>query len=206
MTTPQEATALRKFAEAATPGPWIAAGPSYGASRPVRLNSVVQNQGDESLSIADDIDADEDATFIAAANPRSILDLLDTIDRLTADRDSWVQQASDRVADAARFIEERDGIAAARDTWQQQCKDRTDEGLVWWQQRNEANAERDACKMDAARLDWLCKNINIGSSAGGRDRWSIDLPDPGVELDTDKVFRAAIDEAIAKGANLCPSV
>jgi hypothetical protein len=33
-------------------------------------------------------------------------------DALTSDRDSWRQQCSDRVADAARFIDERDALRA----------------------------------------------------------------------------------------------
>lgn len=44
------------------------------------------------------------------------------IARLEADRDSWAQQASDRVADAAQLIEERDAmIAAAVQSERERC-------------------------------------------------------------------------------------
>jgi len=58
-------------------------------------------------------------------------------------------------------------------------------------------------RADAERYRWLRDNIEIGSSASGLDRWSIDLPDPGIKLDAGEVFDAAIDAAIdaARGAS-----
>lgn len=50
--------------------------------------------------------------------------------------------------------------------------------------------------VDAQRYRWLRGKVDIGPSAGGHDRWSIVLPDPGVELDAAKVFDAAIDAAM----------
>lgn len=123
--------------------------------------------------------------------------LADQLEAATADRDSWVQQASDRVADAVRFIEERDGIAAARDTWQQQCKERTDEGLVWWQQRNDAVAERDACKMDAARYQTLVDFCHIEYVP--EEPWQLVIWEPPTGEDWKAKLDAAIDAAIAKG-------
>ena len=49
------------------------------------------------------------------------------------------------------------------------------------------DAERYRCVRDLAR---------IRSSSGGYDHWTLDIPDPGIELDTYAVFDAAIDAAI----------
>ena len=75
-------TTLRQLAEAATPGPWIEAGPSFGAPLPVRLDSVVTDfeDGDENFTICDDVSESDNCAYIAAANPTAILALLDTID------------------------------------------------------------------------------------------------------------------------------
>mgnify|MGYP006935542425 CR=1 FL=1 len=62
-------------------------------------------------------------------------------------------------------------------------------------------SEVEALKVDAERYRWLRENINIGSGANGMDEWRIILPDPGIGLDTDKVFDAAIDAARKESAN-----
>ena len=53
-------------------------------------------------------------------------------------------------------------------------------------------------RKDAERWRHVRENIQIGSGAGGMDMWKIILPDPGIELEVNKVFTAAIDAAIAK--------
>lgn len=78
---------LKAAAEAATPGPWIAAGPSFVAPKPVHLNEVVTDYEEE-----DDGDSGEticqapsglnelcsaDMYYIGAANPAAILELLE---------------------------------------------------------------------------------------------------------------------------------
>ena len=44
------------------------------------------------------------------------------IDSLTADRNSWQKQASDRVDDAVRFAAERDALAKDAEIWRTQCE------------------------------------------------------------------------------------
>jgi len=68
-------TDLRKLAEAATPGPWIGNDESdYGLAR------VIGCEKQSFRLIADNCD-DEDARYIAAANPQAILELLDKLDK-----------------------------------------------------------------------------------------------------------------------------
>jgi Ead/Ea22-like protein len=76
-------TTLRQLAEAATPGPWIEAGPSFGAPLPVRLDSVVTDfeDEDENVTVCDDVVDPDDCAYIAAANPAAILALLDDLDQ-----------------------------------------------------------------------------------------------------------------------------
>lgn len=77
---------LRKLAMAATPGPWIAAGPSFGAALPKYCNEVlVDRAGDEddTYTIAQSVSGLDtepqttaDMAFIAAANPATVLRLI----------------------------------------------------------------------------------------------------------------------------------
>jgi hypothetical protein len=58
-------------------------------------------------------------------------------------------------------------------------------------------AEIKKLELDAKRFRWLCENIStIGQVEESYDRWCIDLQDPGIELETDKLFSAAIDKAM----------
>lgn len=76
---------LRTLAEAATPGPWIAAGPSYGKPLPEFYNCVVPDDGtDGPDDICSDTLTSEDALYIAACSPDVLLALLDALDRKDA--------------------------------------------------------------------------------------------------------------------------
>lgn len=71
-------TQLKQAAEAATPGPWMAAGPSFGDPMPRWLDSVVQDDGsgtDSPIDICRDAET-SDAEFIAACDPQTILKLI----------------------------------------------------------------------------------------------------------------------------------
>ena len=78
--------AIREAAEAATPGPWIEAGPSYGEPKPRFFDSVVTEQDEDGdwldicCSTSDNTDAD--MTHIATANPATVLALCDEVERL----------------------------------------------------------------------------------------------------------------------------
>ena len=76
---------LERLANAATPGPWIACGPSFGASSPKYLNDVVvdnpeddENDGNQvcrpPVGLEDAVSADME--FIGAANPAIMLELV----------------------------------------------------------------------------------------------------------------------------------
>ena len=84
---------LRRLAQAATPGPWIAAGPSFGESLPKYLNEVVvDREGDEDdgYSICNTpigLELSSDMAFIAAANPATLTELLDRLEAAERERD-----------------------------------------------------------------------------------------------------------------------
>ena len=90
---------LRRLVQAATPGPWIAAGPSFGESLPKYLNEVVvDREGDEDdcysicgASIGLDKEGSDDMAFIAAVNPSAISELLDRLE--AAENDAAHQKA-----------------------------------------------------------------------------------------------------------------
>lgn len=77
-------TELKKLAEAATPGPWIAAGPSFGGEFPVYCEEVVvdrEHEDDDGYGICQaptglEKESTHDMSYIAAANPAAILKLL----------------------------------------------------------------------------------------------------------------------------------
>lgn len=62
-----------------------------------------------------------EALRLAEGNERD--QLRAEVDALRADRDSWRQQASDRVDDAVRFAAERDALRAEVDRLNAKCKD-----------------------------------------------------------------------------------
>ena len=84
---------LRRRLQAATPGPWIAAGPSFGESLPKYLNEVVIDRAgdeDDGYSICNppiglDEELSTDMAFIAAANPSAISELLDRLEAAESD-------------------------------------------------------------------------------------------------------------------------
>ena len=82
---------LRKLAEAATQGPWIAAGPSYGDPVPRYYNTVVTDTDYpiEDEDICSDTMTSEDALYIAAANPAAILALLDRLENAEKDAERY---------------------------------------------------------------------------------------------------------------------
>lgn len=75
---------LKRLAEAATPGPWIAAGPSFNGPLPVYCDDVcVDREGDEDdgysicgAPVGLEESSTGDMEFIAAANPSAIKSLI----------------------------------------------------------------------------------------------------------------------------------
>ncbi|QGZ42682.1 hypothetical protein IP92_04903 [Pseudoduganella flava] len=79
---------LKRLAEAATPGPWVATGPSFGNPKPAFLNEVVAGDNtDDEVCIAPEWDEDfwpersANMEFIAAANPAAVLELIALAER-----------------------------------------------------------------------------------------------------------------------------
>lgn len=75
---------LEQLAKAATPGPWIGAGPSFGDAMPKFINEVLVDRPDEeddSYEICRspfcfEDGASNDLRYIAAANPSAISELI----------------------------------------------------------------------------------------------------------------------------------
>lgn len=86
MTAPDiDLDALEAAALAATPGPWIACGPSFGESKPRYLNEVIADRdedGEESgYTICEfpqllEEECSADMNYIAEANPAVVLELI----------------------------------------------------------------------------------------------------------------------------------
>ena len=84
---------LKRLAAEATPGPWVAAGPSFGGAMPVYCNEVcVDREGDDDdtysvfvAPIGMDKEASSDMEYIAAANPKAITALLSALEAAEAE-------------------------------------------------------------------------------------------------------------------------
>lgn len=100
--------AIRAAAEAATPGPWEAVGPSFGEPLPKYLNEVGRINEDEMFEEVcvspwpEDDACSADMIFIATANPAAVIALCDEIERLRKDagRLSASLQAASNYVDA----------------------------------------------------------------------------------------------------------
>ena len=116
---------MRRLAQAATPGPWVAAGPSFGESLPKYLNEVaVDREGDEddgysicNAPIGLNEECSDDMAFIAEANPLTIEELLDRLEAAEKSRDDllaglgewldktkWVQQGVNEGTISAKYL------------------------------------------------------------------------------------------------------
>lgn len=94
---------IRAALNAASCGPWIGAGPSFGRPLPEYLDSVVQDCGDGDCSITICRDTEtSDASYIAACNPSAMSEVLAHIDALEAENERLkndYQRACKLVAD-----------------------------------------------------------------------------------------------------------
>jgi len=91
---------IEAAAKAATPGPWDAAGPSFGAELPKYLDCVGVTDEDgtfEDVCICphlNDDTATENMTHIATANPAAVLEMVSMI----RERDAVLRQALEALA------------------------------------------------------------------------------------------------------------
>ena len=103
---------LRELAGAATPGLWHRMGN--------RDFGPVSQSEDQSFGMFIDCgsaNSEEDADYIAAANPAAILALLDELQTLRDDRDSWVDQCSQRTTDAVEALQKLEVMTQERTAW-----------------------------------------------------------------------------------------
>ena len=97
---------LKRLAAEATPGPWIAAGPSFGGPPPVYCNEVcVDREGDDDdtysvfgAPIGMDKEASSDMEYIAAANPKAITALLSALEAAEAENERLRKAVEDVLA------------------------------------------------------------------------------------------------------------
>ena len=97
---------LKRLAAEATPGPWIAAGPSFGGPMPVYCNDVcVDREGDDDdtysvfgAPIGMDKEASSDMEYIAAANPKAITALLSALEAAEAENERLRKAVEDVLA------------------------------------------------------------------------------------------------------------
>ena len=186
---------LRRLAQAATPGPWIAAGPSFGESLPKYLNEViVDREGDEddgysicNAPIGLNEERSDDMAFIAEANPLAIEELLDRLEAAEKSRDDllaclgewldktkWVQQGSNEGTISAKYLglHRADVMARLLDEAEKE-RDNANAAAV----NIALEAERLQCENDALRSE--LKEVRYGVA---------------VAHDTIKAQRAKIEE------------
>ena len=93
---------IEAAARAATPGPWEAAGPSFGDPLPMYLNCVgYVTEDDEFEDVCTapnehDGASTSDMAFIATANPAAVLEMVSMI----RERDAVLRQALEALEDA----------------------------------------------------------------------------------------------------------
>lgn len=143
---------LKALADAATPGPWLASGPSFGSDKPKYLEEVlVDRAGDE-----DDTytvckaplcgESSADMGFIAAASPSVVLELIADIERLSAECDGCP------MALVAELKAENDKLKITAE-----CADNYSAMF------EEASEEIESLRKDAERYRWL-RSRTAGSS------------------------------------------
>jgi Ead/Ea22-like protein len=110
-------TELRRLAEAATPGPWQVINGHYPGFREIEgpsfQVSIVMSA--TNLTFSDGTQRETDAGFIAAANPQTILELLDKIDQLQADCEKFKNQTFKAQAEYRTLSEAYSQLQAERD-------------------------------------------------------------------------------------------
>ncbi|MFA5898096.1 MAG: ead/Ea22-like family protein [Hyphomicrobium sp.] len=103
---------MRELAEAATPGPWEVEQKPNGyvqAVGPLRADEYCGSSWVECF--------EADADYVSAVDPQTILALLDELQNLRNDRDSWSEQCSQRVQDAVDAYEKLEAMTQERTEW-----------------------------------------------------------------------------------------
>ena len=102
---------LKELAQAATPGPWVAGGPSFGAPLPVYCDEVVTESGGDNpdsvcrAPFSTNETSTADMLYIAAANPAAILALIQQRDELLAAHAEMAKQVVDLRHELRRYQE-----------------------------------------------------------------------------------------------------
>ena len=159
---------LRQLAQAATPGPWIGCGPSFGGSLPKYLNEVaVDREGDEddgysicNTPIGLDEERSTDMAFIAAANPATVSELLDRLEE--------AERASAHIKEV-EFPRKMRAVAVG---WETKCarleqeRDALLDCLKEWKElAKSAEKERNAMRAKIEAMEKQEPVAQVGSSA-----------------------------------------
>jgi hypothetical protein len=100
--------ALRKLCEEATPGPWRVVAHEHGTATSLEPNVMwFEDDGGDLCPTSEDLD------FIAAANPATVLRLLDLVDSLRRDLNEEIRDGQRGARDA--YAEGREAERQARD-------------------------------------------------------------------------------------------
>ena len=110
---------LRELCSNATPGPWSFVRHTCGLNgeHDARDDWTVYGADGDSVCTEGSAPALADPEFIASANPVTITALLDELQNLRNDRDSWAEQCSQRVQDAVDAFEKLEAMTQERTAW-----------------------------------------------------------------------------------------
>lgn len=97
MLTPEQLTDLREKIRSATPGPWEVHSDFRLRCLEIEALFGARKVVESDTNIRSGVIRKEDATYIAAANPATILQLLDMIERLEKEADWLSSQLSDNI-------------------------------------------------------------------------------------------------------------
>lgn len=176
---------LRELAQAATPGPWTACGPSHGGPLPKHLDEIaVDREGDDDDGVsvarcpqgmAGIKETDADMAYIAAANPSTVLRLLDEIAALKAELETERMRlaacgvvAMSNTPDSAK--RSRDMLPEYRSASCEDVMRAVDREMALRDERDALKAENERLKVDAGRVTREMAH----AAASEWDAWSKD--------------------------------
>lgn len=179
---------------AASCGPWIEAGPSFGRPLPEYLDSVVQDCGDGDCSIAICRDTEtSDASYIAACNPAAMAEVLAHITALEAENKRLRSESEERLQNAVALVAEVERINAESDETRASFEK---VASAQFEMMAKIDAENERLRKDAERYRWLAAHARITSEHWG-GRWSLVIDGPAPKShNSEDDLDAAIDAAM----------
>jgi len=198
---------LKRLAEAATPGPWIAENSRHEGS----INALDRHIGMVSMhaKVREDIPQNfANQAFIAATNPAAVLALIAENERLKKNNielsrgvlrlgEYNTQRHAELSFENCQVIGERLAAEKERDQLKSELKSMTaqrdaavDLAILRKRERNEATGKVDALKSLASATgieirkasDWICREVETGTKSA--THWAIRLIDKADQIDT----------------------